>query len=127
MKFEHFALNVPDAAAMARWYVQHCRMRVVRSIPKAPHTHFLADEGGRVMMEIYTNPEAPTPDYASMPPLCFHFALAVQDAEPPKKRLLAAGATVFQDQVLDDGSRIVTLRDPWGVPLQLCQRVEPMA
>jgi hypothetical protein len=29
MKFEHFAITVPDAAAMARWYEQNCDLVAV--------------------------------------------------------------------------------------------------
>ena len=36
MKFEYFALNVPDAAAMAYWYVEHLPMQIVRAVHGAP-------------------------------------------------------------------------------------------
>ncbi len=39
--------------------------------------------------------------------------------------LLAAGASVFEEIKMDDGSRIITFRDPWGVPFQLCKRAKP--
>lgn len=126
MKFEHFALNVPDPVAMAGWYVEHCGMRVVLCLDEAPHTHFLADEGGRTVMEIYSNPAAPLPEYAAQPPLLFHFAFAVADAAAVRDRLLAAGASLEVEQRLDDDSHLVMLRDPWGVPLQLCNRATPL-
>ena len=40
-------------------------------------------------------------------------------------RLAAAGATPFSDDKMPDGSRLIFLRDPWGVPVQLCQRAQP--
>lgn len=126
MKFEHFALNVPDATAMAAWYVEHLSMRIVRAVQGAPHTHFLADVTGRVVMEIYTNPIAPIADYAAQDPLCFHVAFAVDDAAAVRDYLLANGATLVVNQMLDDGSLLVMMRDPWGVALQLCQRAAPM-
>lgn len=126
MKFEHFGINVPDAAAMAAWYVEHLSMQIVRAIQGAPHTHFLADATGRVVMEIYTNPAAPIPDYAAQDPLCFHVAFAVEDAAAVRDYLLANGAMLVVNQRLDDGSLLVMLRDPWGVALQLCQRAAPM-
>jgi len=122
MEFEHYGINVPDAAAMAQWYVEHCGMRVLRALAEPPHTHFLADATGRPVMEIYTNLDAPVPNFAEVPPLCFHCAFEADDPAADKKRLLAAGAKLLQDQVLEDGSHIVALRDPWGVPLQLCRR-----
>ncbi len=126
MQFEHFAINVPDAAAMAQWYVEHCRMRAVRALTEEPYTHFLADEGGRVVMEIYSNPSAPTMDFGAQDPLVFHFAFAVRDPVPLSQKLIAAGASLADDVTLDDGSHLIMLRDPWGVPLQLCERTTPM-
>jgi catechol 2,3-dioxygenase-like lactoylglutathione lyase family enzyme len=125
MRFEHFALNVSEPNKMADWYVSHCRMRVVRSTAEAPFTHFLADEGGRVVLEIYRNPKASVPDYAGRHPLEFHFALAVSDAEAVKERLIEAGAVLVEEVKPADGSHLVMLRDPFGVPLQLCQRSQP--
>lgn len=126
MKFEHFGINVPDAAAMAAWYVKNLKMQIVRSIQEPPHMHFLADSTGHVTVEIYTNPIAPVPDYASQHPLVFHIAFAVDDAAATRDALVAAGATVLTDGKTDAGDHLVMLRDPWGVSLQLCQRAVPM-
>lgn len=126
MKFEHFALNVPDAAAQARWYVQHLGFKVVRSRADAPFTHFLADDTGRVVVEFYTNPKAAIPDYATQHPLIFHFAVVAVDAKAECQRLQQAGATLFLEEPQPDGSMLIMMRDPWNVPLQLCQRTNPM-
>jgi catechol 2,3-dioxygenase-like lactoylglutathione lyase family enzyme len=126
MKFEHFALNVPDAAAQARWYVQHLGFKVVRSRVDAPYTHFLADDTGRVVVELYSNPKATIPDYGAQHPLVFHFAVVAQDAKAESARLQQAGATVFLEEPQPDGSMLIMMRDPWKVALQLCQRTNPM-
>ena len=126
MKFEHFALNVPDPRAMARWYIAQCGMTAARAMEGAPYTHFLADSTGRVVMEIYSNPVCATPDYARQHPLIFHVAFAVKNAGAERDRLVKAGATVVSDDRLPDGSHLVMLRDPWGVALQLCQRAKEM-
>jgi len=126
MKFEHFALNVPDAPAQARWYVQHLGFTIVRQRSDAPFTHFLADETGRVVVEFYTNPKAAIPDYASQHPLNFHFAVVAPDAKAERARLEKAGATLFLEEPQPDGSLLIMLRDPWNVALQLCQRTNPM-
>lgn len=125
MKFEHFALNVPDARAAARWWVDHLGLSVVRSNPDAPYTSFLADETGRVVVELYTNPGAAVPDYPAMPPLNFHTAFVAPDARATRTRLERAGAALFKEEALPDGSVLVMMRDPWGVPLQFCQRAKP--
>ncbi len=127
MYFEHAALNVPDPRAMATWYVKHCGLHVVRSIDVPPYMHFLADATGRVILEIYANATAPIPDYLKQEPLVLHIAYAVDDAAKVKEALLAAGATLCSDSGLsENGTRLVMLRDPWGIPLQLCQRGTPL-
>ncbi len=126
MKFEHFALNVPDAPDHARWYVHHLGFKVVRSRTDAPYTHFLADETGRVVIELYTNPKAPIPDYAAQHPLVFHVAVVAADAKAECARLQKAGATLFIEEPQPDGSMLIMMRDPWSVALQLCQRANPM-
>lgn len=125
MKFEHFALNVPDARAHAHWYVQHLGLTIARQRPDAPFTHFLADATGRTVVELYSNPAAAYPDYAHTHPLVFHFALVAADARAEQARLERAGATFVVEDALPDGSRLVMMRDPWGVPVQLCQRAVP--
>ena len=126
MKFEHFGINVKDARGMAEWYIRNLGMKAVRSMDKAPFTHFLADESGRVAMEIYTNPAAEIPDYGKLQPLRFHVAFAVPDTAAVKNKLVAAGATFLEGQRLDDGTDILMLRDPWGLAIQLCRRSTPM-
>lgn len=125
MKFEHFALNVPDARAHAQWYVQHVGFSVARRREDAPFTHFLADETGRTVVELYSNPKAPYPDYANTHPLVFHVAVVAADAKAECTRLVRAGATLFLEEPQPDGTQLIMMRDPWGVPLQLCQRTKP--
>lgn len=127
MKFEHFALNVPDVRAQAAWYVEHLGFSVARKREDAPFTHFLADSSGRVVVELYTNPAATIPNYAAQHPLVFHFAVVAQDARAERIRLEQAGATLFLEETLGDASLLIMLRDPWGVPVQLCQRTKPFA
>jgi glyoxylase I family protein len=125
MKFEHFALNVPDARLMSRWYVDHLGMEIVRSREEAPYTHFLADETGRVVMELYTNTLSAIPDYPGAHPLSFHVAFVADNAAATRSRLEMAGATVFKEEILPDGSVLTMMRDPWGIPIQFCQRTKP--
>jgi catechol 2,3-dioxygenase-like lactoylglutathione lyase family enzyme len=125
MKFEHFALNVPDARASARWYVAHLGLRVARTRDDSPYTSFLADDSGRVILEVYSNPAAPYPDYRAAHPLCFHVAFIADDPAAVRARLVAAGATPAYEETLPDGSFLVMVRDPWGVPLQLVRRQTP--
>ena len=111
---------------MAAWYVAHCGMRVVHCVDQPPYMHFLADATGRTIFELYTNTSAPIPDYAEQHTLRLHVAWAVEDAAATRDRMVAAGATVVSNQRAEDGTHLVMLRDPWGVPLQLCQRSSPL-
>jgi glyoxylase I family protein len=125
MKFEHLALNVPDARAMSRWYVEHLGLTVLRALEAEPYTHFLGDDTGRVFIELYSNPAAPYPDYAATHPLVFHVAFFAPDAGAVQAKLIAAGAKPFSDDKQADGGRLIFVRDPWGVTVQLCQRAKP--
>ena len=87
--------------------------------------HFLADDTGRTIVELYSNPQAPYPDYKNAHPLLFHVALVAPDARAERARLEQAGATFFSEDPQPDGSLLIMMRDPWGVPLQLCQRTKP--
>ncbi|WP_340105641.1 VOC family protein [Rhodohalobacter sp. 8-1] len=122
MKIEHFAINVSNPVEMTDWYVEHIGLKVVKQEKEAPHTTFLADDGGRVMLEIYNNPPDDVPDYENMDPLIVHVALVSENPVKDKKRLMEAGASFISDDKLEDGSHLVMLRDPWGLPLQLCKR-----
>ena len=126
MKFEHFGINVKDAKGMAEWYVRNLGMKAVRSMDKAPFTHFLADESGRMAMEIYTNPAAEIPDYGKLQPLRFHVAFAAADVPVVKKKLITAGASLLEEQRLDDGTDLLMLRDPWGLAIQFVRRAKPL-
>lgn len=126
MLFEHVALNVPDSRATAAWYVQHLGFTVVRAVEKAPYTRFLADDSGRTVLEVYSNPAAPYPDYKNQHWLVSHVAVVSQDVEADRARLEQAGATVATIDDLPDGSRLIMMRDPWGVCVQLCRRTNPM-
>jgi glyoxylase I family protein len=126
LSVEHIAWNVSDPVAVAAWYVEHLGMRIVRRLDTPPHIHFLADAKGRVVIEIYSSPADAVPDYASMHPMRFHLAFAAPDPDAARAALIAAGATFVDEQTLADGSRLLMLRDPWGIALQLCARAVPL-
>lgn len=127
MRLEHVALQVPDPVAMADWYVEHLGCSIARAGGAPALARFLKDAAGAAMIEIYRNPRVPVPDYGSLNPLLLHLAFTSGDLEGDRDRLLAAGATVADDIAeTAGGDRLVMLRDPWQVPLQLVTRAEPM-
>ncbi len=91
-----------------------------------PHTRFLADVAGATVVEIYENRDASIPDYAAMDPLVLHLAFDSRDPDADRDALVKAGATAVSDGRLPDGSRLLMLRDPWGLALQLCARATPL-
>ena len=127
MKIEHLAFNVTDPLGMARWYVEHLGLTVKRRTVEPPYAHFLADDSGTVMLEIYGNSDAPRLDFPTVQPPALHLAFLSGDLAADVKRLVAAGASIVADvHVLATGDTFAMLRDPWGVPLQLVKRLSPM-
>jgi uncharacterized glyoxalase superfamily protein PhnB len=118
---------VQEPPAVARWYSDHLGFEVKRKVTGPPYTHFLADASGRVMIEIYNNPQASVPDYAAMDPLVLHFAFSVDDVPQIRTKLLEAGASAVGDVMTTaDGDQVAMLRDPWGLAIQLVRRARPI-
>ena len=126
MKIEHFAFNVADPIAVAEWYVTHMGMTIARKMEGGPNTHFLADDSGQVMIEIYNNPPDQVPDYTNMNPLILHLAFVCENPEEKRAELEKVGATFAEEVRIKDGSHLVMMRDPWGLAIQLCKRGTPM-
>ena len=127
MKIEHVALNVPEPAKAAQWYVEHLGMQIVRSSNVSPHVHFIVDSEGRGVLEFYCDPRAAVPDYAAMSPFIWHIAYSVEDIEATRAKLVAAGAAAEgETMTTPHGDQLAFVRDPWGVALQLAKRVKPL-
>lgn len=126
MKIEHLALNVVDPLSVADWYERHLGLVAVKKMLDSPYMIFLADDSGKIMLEIYQNPNAICLDFPALDPLMLHLAFVSSDPGADADRLLQAGATPVSDNTLEDGSRLVMLRDPWGLPLQLVRRASPL-
>jgi len=127
MDIEHLGLNVEEPVAMADWYVAHLGMRIALAGEPPVSVRFLADSAGHVMIEIYNNPAVEVSDYSAVDPLVLHLAFCSDDVEGDYKRLLGAGATsASEPRATETGDEIAILRDPWGFPIQLARRREPM-
>jgi len=127
MQVEHIAWQVPDPVALADWYIQNMGFEIRRKGTGPSLAHFLADSSGRVIIEVYNNPAASIPDYPAMSPLHLHLAFAVTDMVETQDKLVKAGATVVDEiSTTHAGDSIAMLRDPWGFPIQLVKRAQPM-
>lgn len=122
MIFEHFALNVRDVDALVSWYTKFVGLNVVKAQTEPPFMTFLADASQRVILELYNRPDEAITDFTQQHFLTFHLAFVSENAEVDKDRLMAEGATFVEEVRKVDGSHLIMLRDPWGMPLQLCQR-----
>lgn len=129
MKLEHVALLVADPPAMARWYVAHLGMKIVKGSDEAPgFARFLADDEGASILETYASDVHPVPDYRGVDPALLHVAFSTGEIEGARDRLIAAGATPVGEITQNAaGDRFAMLRDPWGLALQLAERVRPLA
>jgi len=126
MIFEHFALNIVNVDNVVSWYVKNIGLKVVSEQKEPPFMTFLADSSGRVIMEIYHRPDEAITEFSKQHPLTFHVAFVSENAHEDRSRLEVKGASFFEEVRKEDGSHLIMLRDPWGMPLQLCQRAQPM-
>lgn len=124
MVFEHFALNINNIEEIVKWYVGNLGLKVVSEQKESSFMTFLADSSDRVVMELYYRPDEHITNFKTQHPLTFHVAFVSENAEQDKARLLGQGALFVEDVKKEDGSLLVMLRDPWGMPLQLCQRTQ---
>lgn len=127
LSLEHVAFNVADPRQMAAWYVANLGMRIVRQSDEAPFVHFLADAGGAMLIELYNNPPDNVPRYGEMDSRQLHVAFAAAEPDLARRALESAGATFVDERVLPDGTRLLMLRDPWGLSIQLCKRATPLS
>jgi glyoxylase I family protein len=127
MRIEHVGYNVADPQKAAAWFAEHLGFTIERAGGAPAFAHFLADDTGGVMIEIYHNTTVAVPDYTQIDPLVLHLALVSDDVAADVERLTAAGATIADPiKTTDGGDTLCMLRDPWGFAIQLCQRAEPM-
>lgn len=126
MKIEHFAFNVADPVAHAKWLCDTLGFTVKFAMKDHPYTHFIADETGQVMLEMYNNPADAVPDYHNQDPLIMHVAFVSANPYKDCATLEQAGATKVDEVNLPDGSLLIMMKDPWGLSLQLCKRGNPM-
>jgi len=126
-RIEHLGFNVSDPNAVAEWYVQNLGMKIIRKDNNSPFVTFIADKGKHVIMEFYNKDKFPKIDFNKINYMSFHFAFMVDSIEVSKSKLISNGAKVMEDiSALPSGDKVLMMRDPWGMPLQLVKRVNPM-
>jgi catechol 2,3-dioxygenase-like lactoylglutathione lyase family enzyme len=127
MKIEHLAFNVKEPRALAQWYVENLGLRIIRGDEEPPYIHFLADDNGETILEIYSNPLGTYVDYGPMHPVTFHIAFSVDNITHERERLLKVGCTAAGERATTvSGDQLAFVRDPWGYAIQLVKRVTPL-
>ena len=126
MRFEHLAVNVKDAHAVADWYVKTLGLVIKRQLPDPPYITFLADADGNMMFEFYQQ-EVPVVDYAAIPAFSLHLAFLVDDLEGTRAKWIAGGGKADGEITSTAaGDKLAFVRDPWGFTLQLVKRQTQM-
>lgn len=127
MKVEHLALNVKEPRVLAQWYVENLGLRVIRSAGEPLYVHFLADDKGETVLEVYSHPAGTHLDYGTMHPVTFHIAFSVDNIAGERDRLIKAGGTADGDIATTPlGDQLAFVRDPWGHAIQLVKRATPL-
>lgn len=122
MVFEHFAINVTNVEERVLWYTENLGLTIRSVQNEPPFMTFLADSTNRVIVELYHRPDEAITKFDLQHPLTFHVAFVSENALEDSERLQRKGALFFEEIKKADGSHLIMLRDPWGMPLQLCQR-----
>jgi glyoxylase I family protein len=124
---EHFAINVADSREIAKWFSKNLEMIVLRDGKAPSYGMFIADAGKSMMFELYQNKDFPAVNFDSVNYQTFHIAFMVQDVQTVKAILVASGAKIAEDiKRTPSGDDVLMLRTPWGWPIQLVKRVNPM-
>jgi len=127
VRFEHLALNVADPQSVANWYVENLGMKVVRQGGPPSFTNFVADDGKHMMIELATSAAAPILDLSKFNNASLHFAFVVDDVWSLRTGLIETGATLAEEiRETNAGDQVLTLRDPWGFPIQFIKRGEAL-
>jgi catechol-2,3-dioxygenase len=121
MVFEHFAINAENIQEVVSWYVTDVGLEIVKGKKEPPFLTFLADSSGKVIMELYHRPDEVTTDFVNKHPLAFHVAFVSENTEKIKE-ITKRGCFFCRGSRERRREPLVMLRDPWGMPLQLCQR-----
>lgn len=127
MLIEHVAFMVAEPEAVAKWYCEHLGLQEVRK--GGGGDIFIGDDSGQVVLQLEDARllEGKAPGHGNQHPGVLHMAFSTGDVAGTRERLLAAGATAYDEVVVTpDGDEMTTLRDPWGLPFQLVKRKDPL-
>ncbi len=127
LRMEHLEFNVPDTHKKAKWFEENLGMKIMREGGAPTFNMFISDPEHNMMMELNQNKDFPMLDFWKVSHMATHFAFTVKDIQAAKKKLIAGGAQLVEDITkTPGGDYVMMMRDPWGEPIQIVHRAEPM-
>ena len=123
---EHIAINTEDSRIRAKWYSENLGFTVIRDGTAPQYAIFTSDAGKNLMLELYQFTQYPVQDFRTINPFSVHFGIMTSDVAKAQSHLMKAGATMVEMHNTSQGDSVLVMRDPWGFPLHLLKRVNPM-
>lgn len=123
MQIEHLAFNLPCAREFVAWFHDHLGMPIQHQADGPVWVAFLGEPPS--ILEVYDNPDLPRYPLGHHP-AALHLAFYSDDLTSDIARLVAAGAEHIEGEADADGYGLAMLRCPFGLPIQLCNRREPV-
>jgi catechol 2,3-dioxygenase-like lactoylglutathione lyase family enzyme len=127
MRPEHFALNVRDSRALAKWLIDSVGMKMIREGRAPTYGCFVADDGLHMMLELYQNMGYPMLELGAQSDSSFHIGWTVSDVAATKRMLMDAGALLERESEHSLGNdSILIMRDPSVLPMRFIERSIPI-
>jgi glyoxylase I family protein len=128
MHLEHLGFFVSEPISMGNWYRDNLGLRILKSSGDNEHgSVFLKDDKTGSVLEFGRRKEVPVFDYTSFDPLQVHIAFDCPDPLAAARRLISAGASLVGELPQTNAPvAIMHVKDPWGVTIQLINRVQKL-
>ena len=118
---EHTAIASPDPEQLAQWYVEHLGFRINYRYD----VFFFVRAPNGTMLEIIPS-EGDRPANLPKTPGIRHLAIAVENFDEARSKLLAAGVHFLGEPYINEGNRLVFFTDRDGNILHLIERAKPL-
>ena len=121
IKFQYWALNVPDKAAAAQWYKNTLGFNIINE----GNDTYVSDAGNNFRIKFFSDPTQKN-NYKDLSFDACHIALESDSMRYWSQKILKAGGTYnTQPRLNAIGDAVIDMRDPNGVMIQLIYRVRP--
>ncbi len=128
MDIEHIGMCVSNPIQMGNWYKENLGFRALKVAGNdSEGVVFLVDSANKTVLEIGRLSDEPIMDFDSIAPIQFHIAVECKNPIEEGKRLVAQGAHYVGECPRNSypGEKVF-VRDPWGMGIQLVNRIEKL-